>query len=52
MGYVAVKGGTEAIHNASELAEFYRVRGNTTPIDIAQVRSQMRQREWLCDSPV
>ncbi len=42
MGYVAVKGGTEAIHNASELAEFYRVRGNTTPIDIKQVRSQMR----------
>jgi len=42
MGYVAVKGGTEAIHNASELAEFYRVKGNTTPIDIAQVRSQMR----------
>jgi alpha-D-ribose 1-methylphosphonate 5-triphosphate synthase subunit PhnI len=42
MGYVAVKGGTEAIHNASELAEFYRVRGNTTPIEIAQVRTQMR----------
>jgi len=42
MGYVAVKGGTEAIHNASELAEFYRVKGNTTPIDIKQVRSQMR----------
>jgi alpha-D-ribose 1-methylphosphonate 5-triphosphate synthase subunit PhnI len=42
MGYVAVKGGTEAIHNASELAEFYRVKGNTTPIDIAQIRDQMR----------
>src|SRR5271154_5592101 len=42
MGYVAVKGGTEAIHNASELAEFYRVRGNTTPIDIKQIRAQMR----------
>jgi alpha-D-ribose 1-methylphosphonate 5-triphosphate synthase subunit PhnI len=42
MGYVAVKGGTEAIHNASELAEFYRVRGNTPPIDIKQIRSQMR----------
>jgi alpha-D-ribose 1-methylphosphonate 5-triphosphate synthase subunit PhnI len=42
MGYVAVKGGTEAIHNASELAEFYRIKGNTTPIDIKQIRSQMR----------
>ena len=42
MGYVAVKGGTEAIHNASELAEFYRVKGNTTPIDIKQIRAQMR----------
>ncbi|HZY37056.1 MAG TPA: carbon-phosphorus lyase complex subunit PhnI [Mucilaginibacter sp.] len=42
MGYVAVKGGTEAIHNASELAEFYRVKDNTMPIDIKQVRSQMR----------
>jgi alpha-D-ribose 1-methylphosphonate 5-triphosphate synthase subunit PhnI len=42
MGYVAVKGGTEAIHNASELAEFYRIKGNTTPIDIKQIRAQMR----------
>ena len=42
MGYVAVKGGTEAIHNASELAEFYRVKGDTAPIDIKQIRAQMR----------
>jgi len=42
MGYVAVKGGTEAIHNASELAEFYRVKGDTTPIDIKQISAQMR----------
>jgi alpha-D-ribose 1-methylphosphonate 5-triphosphate synthase subunit PhnI len=42
MGYVAVKGGTEAIHNASELAEFYRIKGDTTPIDIKQIRAQMR----------
>lgn len=42
MGYVAVKGGTEAIHNASELAEFYRVRGNTKPIELQQIRTQMR----------
>ena len=42
MGYIAVKGGTEAIHNASELAEFYRVKGDTAPIDIKQIRAQMR----------
>lgn len=42
MGYVAVKGGTEAIHNASELAEFYRIKGDTPPIDIQQIRAQMR----------
>jgi alpha-D-ribose 1-methylphosphonate 5-triphosphate synthase subunit PhnI len=42
MGYVAVKGGTEAIHNAAELAEFYRVKGGSTPIDIKQIRDQMR----------
>jgi alpha-D-ribose 1-methylphosphonate 5-triphosphate synthase subunit PhnI len=42
MGYVAVKGGTEAIHNAGDLAEFYRVKGETSPIDIKQIREQMR----------
>ncbi|MFI5136323.1 MAG: carbon-phosphorus lyase complex subunit PhnI [Sphingobacteriales bacterium] len=42
MGYIAVKGGTEAIHNASELAEFYRIKDNITPIDIKQIRAQMR----------
>jgi alpha-D-ribose 1-methylphosphonate 5-triphosphate synthase subunit PhnI len=42
MGYIAVKGGTEAIHNAGELAEFYRVKGETAPIDIKQIREQMR----------
>ena len=42
MGYIAVKGGTEAIHNAAELAEFYRIKGDTPPIDIKQIRTQMR----------
>jgi alpha-D-ribose 1-methylphosphonate 5-triphosphate synthase subunit PhnI len=42
MGYVAVKGGTEAIHNAGELAEFYRIKGETSPIGIKQIREQMR----------
>lgn len=42
MGYVAVKGGTEAIENAKHLVEFYRLRDETSPIDIAQIKSQFR----------
>ncbi len=42
MGYVAVKGGTDAIHNSHELVEFYRLKDAVTPIDIKQIRSQLR----------
>jgi alpha-D-ribose 1-methylphosphonate 5-triphosphate synthase subunit PhnI len=42
MGYVAVKGGTDAIHNSQELVEFYRLKNATTPLDIKQIRSQLR----------
>lgn len=42
MGYFAVKGGTDAIANAKELVEFYRVRGETPPMDIQQIRTQFR----------
>jgi alpha-D-ribose 1-methylphosphonate 5-triphosphate synthase subunit PhnI len=42
MGYVAVKGGTEAIANAMELVEFYRVREQTPPVQLAQLRAQFR----------
>ena len=42
MGYIAVKGGTDAIHNAPELVEFYRLKEATRPLDIEQIRSQMR----------
>ncbi len=42
MGYVAVKGGTEAIANALDLVEFYRVREQTPPIQIGQLRAQFR----------
>jgi len=42
MGYVAVKGGSDAIHNSRELVEFYRLKDATTPLDIWQVRSQLR----------
>jgi alpha-D-ribose 1-methylphosphonate 5-triphosphate synthase subunit PhnI len=42
MGYVAVKGGADAIGHAKELVEFYRLREETPPISIQQVRTQMR----------
>lgn len=42
MGYVAVKGGADAIHNARDLVEFYRLKDATTPLDIQQIRSQLR----------
>src|SRR5580698_9965433 len=42
MGYVAVKGGSDAIHQAKELVEFYRVKEQTTPISVEQIRTQMR----------
>ena len=42
MGYVAVKGGQTAIENADALVEFYRLRERTRPIEIDQVRTQMR----------
>jgi alpha-D-ribose 1-methylphosphonate 5-triphosphate synthase subunit PhnI len=42
MGYVAVKGGQDAIDNAAELVEYYRWRERPQPIDTAQVRTQFR----------
>jgi alpha-D-ribose 1-methylphosphonate 5-triphosphate synthase subunit PhnI len=42
MGYVAVKGGSDAIHQAKELVEFYRVKEQTPPVSIEQIRTQMR----------
>jgi len=42
MGYVAVKGGTEAIDNARELIEFYRLRDAASPLDVKQIQNQMR----------
>jgi alpha-D-ribose 1-methylphosphonate 5-triphosphate synthase subunit PhnI len=40
MGYFAVKGGVDAIANAAELVEYYRLRERTTPVEIAQIRAQ------------
>ena len=42
MGYVAVKGGADAIAHARDLVEFYRLREQTPPITVEQIRTQMR----------
>ncbi|WP_263351122.1 carbon-phosphorus lyase complex subunit PhnI [Acidicapsa acidisoli] len=42
MGYVAVKGGQDAIENANKLVDYFRWRGKTTPIELDQARTQMR----------
>jgi len=42
MGYVAIKGGEDAIAHAAQLVEFYRQRSGTTPIGIDQIGGQFR----------
>lgn len=42
MGYVAVKGGEDAIANAKKLVEYYRVKGLTSPVQIQQIQDQFR----------
>jgi alpha-D-ribose 1-methylphosphonate 5-triphosphate synthase subunit PhnI len=42
MGYVAIKGGEDAIANANELVEFFRVKSRTTPLELAQILGQFR----------
>ena len=42
MGYVAVKGGQDAIENAAELVEFYRWRERPQPVETGQFRPQFR----------
>ncbi|MEM9160579.1 MAG: carbon-phosphorus lyase complex subunit PhnI [Verrucomicrobiota bacterium] len=41
MGYVAIKGGEDAIDNASRLVEYDRVKSRTKPIEIEQIRTQL-----------
>ncbi|HCQ5896123.1 TPA: carbon-phosphorus lyase complex subunit PhnI [Clostridioides difficile] len=41
MAYVAVKGGEEAILQAKNILEFYRVKGDSLPIDVKQIEEQM-----------
>src|SRR5262245_38081081 len=42
MGYVAVKGGQDAITNAADLVDYYRWRERPQPIEMAQFRPQFR----------
>jgi alpha-D-ribose 1-methylphosphonate 5-triphosphate synthase subunit PhnI len=42
MGYVAVKGGQDAIENANKLVDYFRWKGRTEPIHLDQARTQMR----------
>lgn len=42
MAYVSVKGGADAIANAKELVEYYRLKDQTQPIEIKQIQSQFR----------
>jgi alpha-D-ribose 1-methylphosphonate 5-triphosphate synthase subunit PhnI len=42
MGYVAVKGGQDAIENANQLVEYYRLKNCTEPIRLDQVKAQFR----------
>src|SRR6266542_852509 len=42
MGYVAVKGGTQAVLNAEQLVEYFRLKGESEPISVRQIQDQMR----------
>ena len=42
MSYVAVKGGSQAVLNAEQLVEYYRLKGQSEPIEVQQIQDQMR----------
>ena len=42
MGYVAVSGGLEAITQASNLVQYFRLRGGSPPLEVGQIRDQQR----------
>jgi len=42
MGYVAVKGGTDAIASAKDLVEYYRLRNLSNPVELEQIQAQFR----------
>jgi alpha-D-ribose 1-methylphosphonate 5-triphosphate synthase subunit PhnI len=42
MGYVAVKGGTQAIAEAARLLRYWRLKGGSPPLQVRQIQEQMR----------
>ncbi len=42
MGYVAAKGGREAIFNAEELVNCFRLKGKTLPLNVKAIEEQFR----------
>ncbi|MCK4278526.1 MAG: carbon-phosphorus lyase complex subunit PhnI [Desulfurellaceae bacterium] len=42
MGYVAAKGGREAILNAEELVEYFRLKGKSLPLSVKALKEQLR----------
>ncbi|MDK2986503.1 MAG: alpha-D-ribose 1-methylphosphonate 5-triphosphate synthase subunit PhnI [Clostridia bacterium] len=42
MGYVAVKGGLEAIENSEKLLDFFRLKGGSSPVQVRQIQEQFR----------
>ena len=41
MGYVAVKGGEEAIANAEKLLAYQRLKGSSDPLEVRQIQEQL-----------
>lgn len=42
MGYVAVKGGIEAVAAAEKLSKYFRLKGKSKPLEVGQIRDQLR----------
>jgi len=42
MGYVSVKGGTQAVLNTEALVDYFRLKGGSEPISTRQIQDQMR----------
>ena len=49
MGYVAAKGGREAILNAEELVEYFRLKGKSLPLSVKAIEEQFR---LACDKVI
>jgi len=42
MGYVAARGGVEAIEHARHLVRYFRLRGGSAPVGVRQIQDQFR----------